>query len=90
VLVVFLSHSLLEVSGVMLSLCNADEKGDRAFLSFVIKASRVCPACVTVLGISDILISLAAGGNTFLASNEVQCQLKVMPHRKTLDKIAIF
>lgn len=42
-----------------------------------------------VLGTSDILISLPAG-NAFLASNEVQCQLKMVLHRKTLDKIAIF
>lgn len=42
-----------------------------------------------VLDTSDVLISLAAG-NIFLASNEAQCQLKVVPHRKTLNEIARF
>lgn len=42
-----------------------------------------------VLGTNDILILLAAG-NTFPASSDVQCQLKVVPRRKTLDKIAVF
>lgn len=56
-----------------------------SLLSLKKSGSSLCD----VPGTSNILISLAAG-NTFLASNEVQCQLKVVPHRKTFDKIAIF